>query len=95
MVEAYAMNEGVSLAIHMGWNRIIAELDCTEVLEACSGGDAWSSEPASIYAECVDNVGYAGSVSFKHVEANKVAHELAKNSLQLLVIGSMNSLLLF
>jgi hypothetical protein len=56
MAEAYAMNKGVSLAIHIRWNRIIVELDCTGVIEACSGGDAWSSEPASIYAECVDNV---------------------------------------
>jgi ribonuclease HI len=82
LAEAYAMKEGLSLAMHMGYNMIVAESDSMEVVEACSGAETWWSEAAAIFADCVNRVASIGTVSFHHTlrEANQVAHELAKNS---------------
>jgi hypothetical protein len=40
----------------MGCNVIIVESDSMEPVEACSGRDVWMTEPAAIYADCVDLV---------------------------------------
>jgi hypothetical protein len=67
--------------MRMGCNRIVAESDSTEVVEACTGIEAWWSEPSAIYANCVDMTTNIGEVDFYYVsrEVNKVAHELAKD----------------
>jgi ribonuclease HI len=56
MAEAIAMREGLSLAILMGCNRIMAESDSAEVIETCTGTEGWWSEPSAIYADCIDKV---------------------------------------
>jgi ribonuclease HI len=80
--EAIAMKNGLLLANILGCNRIHAESDSMETIDACSGGDTWWSEAAAIFADCVDLTTAIGDVKFQHCprEANKVAHELAKVS---------------
>jgi ribonuclease HI len=80
MAEALAMRHGLELAIKLGCNRVQAESDSTEVIEACNGGDQWWSEESAVFADCVDLSSSIGVVSFKHCprEANRVAHELAR-----------------
>jgi ribonuclease HI len=82
MAEAYAMKEGLALARDLGCNRVIAESDSTEVVEACKGETTWWNELSAIFADCTDLVASVGCVSFGHImrEANEVAHELAKYS---------------
>lgn len=82
MMEAQAMKEGLKLAVSLGYNRVVAESDCLEVVEACGGGNTWWHEGAAIFADCVDLVVEIGSVQFTHClrEANGVAHEIAKYS---------------
>jgi ribonuclease HI len=82
MAEAYAMKEGLALARDLGCNRIIAELDSIDVIEACKGESTWWNELSAIYADCTDIVVSIGCVTFGHImrEANEVAHELAKYS---------------
>jgi hypothetical protein len=81
MAESYAMKKGLALAMRMRCNRIVAESDSMEVVGACTGNEAWWSEPSAFYADCVDMAANIGEVSFCHVlrEVNKVAHELAKD----------------
>jgi ribonuclease HI len=80
MAEAMAMREGLVLANSMGINRLIAESDSMETVEACSGEERWWNESAAVYADCIDLSSSIGTVKFKHYprEANHVAHELAK-----------------
>jgi ribonuclease HI len=82
MAEAMAMKNGLLLANRLGCNRIQAESDSLEIIDACSGGDSWWSEAAAIFADCVDLATTIGTVSFHYCprEANKVAHELARAS---------------
>jgi hypothetical protein len=84
MAEALVMRDGLDLAIKMGCSRVQAELDTTEVVEACNGGDMWWSEESSVLADCVNLSSSIGDVSFKHCprEANGVAHELARVSFE-------------
>jgi ribonuclease HI len=76
------MKEGLHLALQLGFSRIVAESDSTEVVEACSGEGRWWDESTAIYADCVDMVVSIGHVSFSHIpmEANQVAHTLARES---------------
>jgi ribonuclease HI len=80
MAEAMAMKEGLCLAQRMGCNNLLAESDSTDIIEACSGEEAWWSESSAIFADCIDQVASIGTVSFAHCprEANKVAHGLAQ-----------------
>jgi ribonuclease HI len=80
--EALAMREGLALAIEVGCNNIQADSDSMDVIEACSGEEAWWNESAATYADCMDMVATIGSVSFSHCprEANVVADELARFS---------------
>jgi ribonuclease HI len=82
MIEALAMKEGLSLAVRLGCNSIIAESDSIVTVEACSDKETWWTTPAAIYADCIDISSIIGSVSFSHCprEANQVAHEIAKFS---------------
>jgi ribonuclease HI len=103
MAKALAMKEGLILANEMGCNKILAEFDSTEVIEACADDHEWNNESATIYADCVDLVTSIGTVSFMHClrEANMVAHFLAKECFssgvdcnwvdEPLVLFSMNS----
>jgi ribonuclease HI len=80
MAEAIAMKEGLELAQNLGCNRLIAESDSTETIEACSGESRWWNESTAIYADCIDISSAIGNVSFSFCprEANQVAHEIAK-----------------
>jgi ribonuclease HI len=80
MAEALAMKEGLSLANSKGCGSIIAESDSLETIQACSGDEAWWTEPAAIYADCVDLATLIGQVSFNHCvrEANMPAHVIAR-----------------
>jgi hypothetical protein len=87
MVEAIAMKEGLTLAVNMGCNSIIAESHSLVTVEACTGKEMLWTTPAAIYADCIDISATIGFVRFCHCprEANQVAHEIAKFS-------SLNSL---
>ena len=78
--EAIAMKEGLALANQLGYNNVIAESDCTEIIEACSGETIWWDESSAIFADCIDLVSLIGNVTFKYCprEANEVVHELAR-----------------
>jgi transcriptional/translational regulatory protein YebC/TACO1 len=82
MAEARAMKEGLELVIRMGCNKLVAESDCIEIIEAFNESEAWWSAEAAIYSDCIDMVANIGCVSFRHVprDANQVAHGLAQNS---------------
>nr|XP_051221482.1 uncharacterized protein LOC127339703 [Lolium perenne] len=54
MAEAHAMKEGLSLAVTLGCNNVIAESDSIDVIQACTGADSWWSESSAIFADCVD-----------------------------------------
>jgi ribonuclease HI len=70
--EATAMKEGLQLACTMGCNRISAESDSKETVDACSGETRWWSESAAIFADCVDLAASIGTVEYIHCprEAN-------------------------
>ena len=74
------MKEGLMLANRFRCNDVIAESDSLEVIEACSGEEAWWGESSAIFADCVDLITQIGTVTFRHCprEANEVAHELAR-----------------
>jgi ribonuclease HI len=80
MAEAVAMKEGLGLANMKGCGSIIAESDSLETIQACSLNEAWWTEPAAVYADCVDLATLIGQVSFNQCvrEANKLAHVIAR-----------------
>jgi ribonuclease HI len=82
MAEAIALKVGLELAQSLGCNRLIAESDSAETIEACSGESRWWNESAAIYADCIDISTMIGNVKFKSCprEANQVAHQIAKFS---------------
>jgi ribonuclease HI len=82
MAEAHAMKEGLSLAVTLGCNNVIAESDSTDVIQACTGADSWWSESSAIFADCVDMVVSIGRVTFSHIsrDANQVAHSIVRES---------------
>jgi hypothetical protein len=79
---ALAMKEGLTLAVSLGCNSIIAESDSIVTVEACSGKETWWTTPAAIYTDCIDISSTIRFVSFSHCprEANQIAHEIAKFS---------------
>jgi hypothetical protein len=83
MAEAVAIKDGLELAYSIGCNRIVAESDSMETIEACTDESCWWNEYAAIYADCIDISSTIGSVSFSHCprEASEVAHEIAKFSI--------------
>jgi ribonuclease HI len=80
--EALGMKEGFKLAVLLGCNNVLAESDYTDVIEACSGEEAWWNDSVATYADCFDMAMTIGSVTFTHClrEANKVVHSLARFS---------------
>jgi hypothetical protein len=80
MAEEMAMKEGFILANSKGCNSIIVEGDSLETIQACAGNDAWWTEPAAIYADCVDLATSIGQVYFNHCvrEVNMSAHVTAR-----------------
>jgi ribonuclease HI len=80
MAEALAMKAGLDLANRLGFNRVIAESDSLETIEACNGSDRWWHESSAILADCVDLAFSIGSVSFQFCprEANQVADDIAR-----------------
>ena len=83
IVEAYALKEGLSLAQHIGSNRLVIQADCMEVETMKEGGFSANST-ATIYDEC--NTVWSGfqEISIEHYsrDANRVAHELARRAMQ-------------
>jgi ribonuclease HI len=71
---------GLDLANRLGFNRVIAESDSLETIEACNGSDRWWNESSAILADCVDLASSIGSVSFQFCprEANQVADDIAR-----------------
>jgi ribonuclease HI len=82
MAEAIALKEGLELVQNLGCNRLIAESDSVETIEACSGESRWWNESTAIYSDCIDISTLIGTVKFKSCprEANQVALEIAKFS---------------
>jgi ribonuclease HI len=80
MAEAMAMRAGLELANRLGFNRVIAESDSLETVEACNGSDRWWSESSAILADCVDFASSIGNVTYQFCprEANKVADDIAR-----------------
>jgi ribonuclease HI len=80
MAEAMAMKEGLALAASLGCSVNHAESDSSDTIEACIGTDTWWSQSEAIYADCTDLATEIGEVKFSPIsrEANKVAHELAR-----------------
>jgi ribonuclease HI len=78
MAEAMAMRAGLELANILGFNRVIAESDSVETVEACNGSDRWWSESSAIVADCVDFASSIGNVTYQFCprEANKVADDI-------------------
>jgi hypothetical protein len=94
-----AMREGLSLDNSISCQRIVAESDSLETVEACTGKARWWNDPSAIFFDCMAMVSSIGNVTFKYCqrEANHVAHEIARVYFhnRVLVIGSMNPLILF
>jgi hypothetical protein len=61
------------------FNRVIAESDSLETIEACVRSDRWWSESSAILADCVDLASSIGSVSYQFCprEAIQVADDIA------------------
>jgi hypothetical protein len=62
MAEAIAMKEGLMLVNSGGFDYVIAKSDSTEKIEECSGAERWWTEPAAVYADCVDYATTIGDV---------------------------------
>jgi ribonuclease HI len=80
MAEALAMKEGLSLVASKGCSQVIAEADLLETIQACTGQETWWTEPAAIFADCVDLASLIDGINFRHCprEVNRAAHELAR-----------------
>jgi hypothetical protein len=80
MAEALAMRLGLELGRDIGCNRLIAESDSIDTIEACNGDSRWWNQSSAIYTECVDLIPFIGSVSFKLClrKSNQVAHNIAR-----------------
>jgi ribonuclease HI len=78
--EAIAMRNGLELAVSLGCNRVEAESDAVDVINACNGEEMWWSSAAAIYADCISSIATLGEVKFRHCprESNEVAHNLAR-----------------
>jgi hypothetical protein len=61
-------------------SQVIAEADSLETIQACTGQETWWTEPAAIFADCVDLASLIDGIKFSHCprEVNRVAHELAR-----------------
>jgi hypothetical protein len=49
MAVAIAMKEGLEFAIQRGSNRIVAESDSLETIEACKGDHVWHNDSSAIF----------------------------------------------
>jgi ribonuclease HI len=78
--EAMALQEGLSLANHLGYNNVIAESDSIEIIEACTGTEARWGDSSAVLADCVDLMALFGTTQFQHCmrKANGAAYVLAK-----------------
>jgi hypothetical protein len=66
----------------LGCSFIVVESDSLELIQACNGViEVWSPYSA-IWAECFMKASTFNGISFHHCssDANKVAHELARNA---------------
>jgi ribonuclease HI len=97
--EAMALQEGLSLANHLGYNNVIAESDSIEIIEACTGTEARWGDSSAVLTDCVDLMALFGTTQFQHCmrKANGAAYVLAKFFFLIKnhVIGSINPLASF
>jgi hypothetical protein len=63
-------------------NNVVAESDSMEVIQACTGEEAWWGDSSAIYANCTKLATTIGNVEFRYCprEAKDVSHDLARNS---------------
>jgi ribonuclease HI len=82
MAEAYALREGLSMAQHLGVNKVVIQSDNLQVIETMNNGGFWATTSAAIFEDCVILAAGYRNISFDHCnrEANEVAYELARYS---------------
>lgn len=66
MVDAYATQAGLQLAIQTGCNLLEAKSDCIEVIQYCSGENQMRKDATAIYADCLGSTSIIGKVEFKY-----------------------------
>ena len=83
MAEAYALKEGLMRAQHIGYNRLIIQSNCMEVVETMKDGGFSGTFAAVVYAECATVWSGFQEISIEHCsrDANQAAHELAKRAM--------------
>jgi len=82
MAEAFAMKEGLLLAKHIGCNNLILQSDCLEVVETMKEGGLSTTAATINFDECYNLWKDQYAVRMEHCnrDANKVAHELARQA---------------
>jgi hypothetical protein len=53
MAEAYAMQEGLSIAQHLGVNKVILQSDNMHVIETMNNGGFSATTSAAIFDDCI------------------------------------------
>ena len=78
--ESAALVEGLKLALNIGCNSILVQMDNLVVVEALNLNTGYSMISAPILDECRSLLSDFGKVSLEHCnrESNVVAHELAE-----------------
>lgn len=75
MAEALALLKGLEFLEQLGIQSAINESDCLKLIQACNAEvEVWNPS-AEIFAEC-----FMKAQAFDLIEANKIAHELARSS---------------
>jgi hypothetical protein len=59
---AMATHEGLALANRLGCNSVLAESDCMETIQACTGEESRSGESSAIFIDCVGIAALIGRV---------------------------------
>jgi hypothetical protein len=72
MAKAIAMKEGLVLAQNIACNRIMAESDSTETIDACTGDSRWRNASSVVYAYCIDIVSSIGVLVLISVRGKQI-----------------------
>ena len=83
MAEAYALNEGLMLAQHIGCNRLIVQSNCMKVVQTMKNGGLLANLAAALYDEYNIIWSEFQDISIEHYsrEVNQIAHNLAKRAM--------------
>jgi ribonuclease HI len=83
IAEAFALKEGLMLAQHIEGNRLIVQSDCLEIVQTTENRGFTANSAAAIYDECNIVWNRFQEISIEHLsrEANKVAHQLARQAM--------------